>query len=202
MWLTAKPIRQLCFPLPISVPNKFCNCSLSITATTNTNTNAEITTTLTQTPKPKPNPKSTLKKRKRYRKLYPGETTGITEEMRFVAMRLRTNDTVSQQEHQSHSDAWQASMEGFLSYLVDSHLIFATLQRIVDESDNVSCQSLNPIQFHSRLIALLLTPSFLPSFLSFLYLGSIVNLLVFVSERYSNHDLSSSLLPSTTKSTL
>ncbi|TKY57787.1 inactive heme oxygenase 2 [Spatholobus suberectus] len=134
MWLTAKPMRQLWFPLPIPVSD----CRLSTTATSSTNTIMGITTTLTHshTPTPKPKPKSTVKpKRKRYRKLYPGETTGITEEMRFVAMRLR-NVTVS--EDQSLSDTWQPSVEGFLCYLVDSHLVFATLQRVVDESDNVS----------------------------------------------------------------
>ncbi|KAK7383109.1 hypothetical protein VNO78_28778 [Psophocarpus tetragonolobus] len=139
MWSTTgtKGMGQVWFPVPISVPNK-CNCRFSITITA---TNTAITThshthTHTHTPKPKPNPKSTLKKkRNRYRKLYPGEATGITEEMRFVAMRLR-KDTVS--EDQSPSDTWKPSIHGFLSYLVDSHLIFATLQRIVDESDNVS----------------------------------------------------------------
>lgn len=128
MLLTAKPI---CFPL--AVPMKcFCNSTFTITPTI-----TRITTTLSQlNPNPKKSKPSTLKKRKRYRKLYPGETTGITEEMRFVAMRLR-NTTASQD--QSHSDTWQPSIEGFLCFLVDSHLIFATLQRLVDESDNVSC---------------------------------------------------------------
>ncbi|CAJ1972664.1 unnamed protein product [Sphenostylis stenocarpa] len=133
MWSTAKPMPHLHFPLPISFPNnRNCICRLSISATSSTNTE---TTTLTHTPTPKPKTNSTLKKRKRYRKLYPGETTGITEEMRFVAMRLRN---AADSDDQANFDAWQASMKGFLSYLVNSHLIFATLQRIVDESDNVS----------------------------------------------------------------
>jgi len=128
---------QLRFPLPISVRNKGnCICRVSITATSSSNTT--LNHSQNAVPTPKPNPKSTLKKRKRYRKLYPGEATGITEEMRFVAMKLR-NDAVSHD--QSNFDAWPASIEGFISYLVDTHLIFATLQRIVDESDNVSCES-------------------------------------------------------------
>ncbi|KAL2318613.1 hypothetical protein Fmac_032489 [Flemingia macrophylla] len=130
MLLTVKPIH---FPIPFSIRNKCnCICTLSITATTNAES---LTQPHTPKPKPKPKPKATVKKRKRYRKLYPGETTGIVEEMRFVAMRLRNAD-VSQ--HHSYPDTWQASIDGFLSYMVDTHLIFATLQRIVDESDNVS----------------------------------------------------------------
>nr|POE96982.1 putative inactive heme oxygenase 2, chloroplastic [Quercus suber] len=62
-----------------------------------------------------------IKRRKRYRRQYPGESIGITEEMRFVAMRLRN-----------------PSMEGFLNYLVDSKLVFNTVERIVDESSHVA----------------------------------------------------------------
>ncbi|XP_027331347.1 probable inactive heme oxygenase 2, chloroplastic isoform X1 [Abrus precatorius] len=130
MLLTAKPMRQLWFPLPVPEKVPKCNCRLS--SITLASTNTPITTlTHSHTPKPKP----TVKKRKRYRRLYPGETTGITEEMRFVAMRLR-NVTVSQ--NQPDSDTWHPSMDGFLRYLVDNHLIFTTLERLVDESDNVS----------------------------------------------------------------
>ncbi|ESW32820.1 hypothetical protein PHAVU_001G019900 [Phaseolus vulgaris] len=137
MGSTVKPMAQLRFPLPISLPNKGnCIFRVSITATTSTLTHSHSHShSHSAIPTPKPNPKSTLKKRKRYRKLHPGESTGITEEMRFVAMRLH-NPAVSHD--QSNFDAWHASMEGFISYLVDTHLIFATLQRIVDESDNVS----------------------------------------------------------------
>ncbi|RDX76856.1 putative inactive heme oxygenase 2, chloroplastic, partial [Mucuna pruriens] len=120
-----------CKPVSRLDPSYTETLKLSITATTNRGI-----TTLTHSHSHSPKPKSTLKKRKRYRKLYPGEATGITEEMRFVAMRLH-NATVSEQD-QSHSDTWHPSIEGFLRYLVDTHLIFATLQRIVDESDNVS----------------------------------------------------------------
>ncbi|KAJ6320844.1 hypothetical protein OIU78_016104 [Salix suchowensis] len=112
-----------------------------------------------------------MKKRKRYRKPYPGENKGITEEMRFVAMKLRNikgkhthktvnsvdgdnddssqyseNDSVSEKEEEeegnddndSDSDIWIPSMEGFVKYLVDSKLVFDTLERIVDKSDDVS----------------------------------------------------------------
>ncbi|CAK7347581.1 unnamed protein product [Dovyalis caffra] len=111
-----------------------------------------------------------MKKRKRYRKPYPGESKGITEEMRFVAMKLRNikgkyahktvnsddddssqdseNDCVSEKEEEGDGDSdgdndgegdiWIPSMEGFVKYLVDSKLVFDTVERIVDKSDDVS----------------------------------------------------------------
>ena len=89
--------------------------------------------------------------------------------MRFVAMRLHNiqgkythksensdddvdnsdsgNDSVSEQEEEEEEEAgrvvegsWVASMEGFLKYLVDCKLVFDTVERIVDKSDNVSCE--------------------------------------------------------------
>ncbi|KAK7321705.1 hypothetical protein VNO77_32588 [Canavalia gladiata] len=136
MWLTEKPMRQLWFPVPVPQASPNCNCSLSITATTintNTNTNTRITTTHTHTRKPTPVVK---KKKKRHHKLCPGESTGITEEMRFVAMKLR--HVTTPQDEQPDSDTWHPTMEGFLRYLVDSHLLFTTLERLIDESENVS----------------------------------------------------------------
>ncbi|GMI90644.1 heme oxygenase 2 [Hibiscus trionum] len=103
------------------------------------------------------------KKRKRYRKQYPGESQGITEEMRFVAMRLRnikgkkvasgsgsdteTDTTQSEEEEDEkinenggdgEAETWSPTMEGFLKYLVDTRLVFNTIERIVDESDDVA----------------------------------------------------------------
>ncbi|PIA46371.1 hypothetical protein AQUCO_01500123v1 [Aquilegia coerulea] len=84
-----------------------------------------------------------VKKRKRYRKLYPGESKGIVEEMRFVAMKLRndkTNKKITEEEGGGgeREEIWQPSIKGFLNYLVDSKLVFETLERIVDESDDVN----------------------------------------------------------------
>lgn len=124
-----------------------------------------------------------MKKRKRYRKLYPGETEGITEEMRFVAMRLRNvggkythkvkrssnssgdsgsdsgsddevGNAVSGEEEGGGEDVegglpsdggeggetWIPNLEGFVKYLVDSKLVFDTVERIVDESSDVACE--------------------------------------------------------------
>ncbi|KAL1817789.1 hypothetical protein DCAR_0522267 [Daucus carota subsp. sativus] len=103
-------------------------------------------------------PPPVLKKRRRYRKLYPGEKEGITEEMRFVAMKLResakakprvrTYPGISEVEDKSESESegsggegeetWQPTVEGFVKYLVDSKLVFDFVERIVDESSHVS----------------------------------------------------------------
>jgi len=106
--------------------------------------------------------KASQRKRTRYRKQYPGENIGITEEMRFVAMRLRNvngkkldlsedkTDTEKEEEEEEEDDddddevkeeTWKPSKEGFLKYLVDSKLVFDTIERIVDESENVSCKN-------------------------------------------------------------
>ncbi|CAI0558433.1 unnamed protein product [Linum tenue] len=105
-----------------------------------------------------------VRKRKRYRKPYPGEVKGITEEMRFVAMRLRNikgkythkNKTASDSDsdggeslsseegegagegNEAESETWMPSMEGFVKYLVASKLVFNTVERILDKSDDVS----------------------------------------------------------------
>ncbi|KAJ1436799.1 heme oxygenase-like [Sesbania bispinosa] len=129
MLLTAKPIQQLCFPA--TAPP---NWRLSTPTTIKMNMRIVLTKANASPP--------LLKKRNRYRKLYPGESTGITEEMRFVAMKLRNNNSVTGPSNTSSQDAkddtWQPSMEGFLRFLVDSELVFSTLERIVDESENVS----------------------------------------------------------------
>ncbi|PKA49128.1 putative inactive heme oxygenase 2, chloroplastic [Apostasia shenzhenica] len=79
------------------------------------------------------------RKRLRYRKPNPGEEEGIVEEMRFVAMRLR-NTAASPDCGVSAAvkSAWQPTVGGFLRYLVDSKLVFDTLERIVEDSTDVT----------------------------------------------------------------
>lgn len=127
------------------------------------------------------------KRRKRYRKLYPGEAEGITEEMRFVAMRLRnikgnythklnrssaragsessgTDSEVmdsacggadggaggdEEEGDDEGGETWSPSMEGFVKYLVDSKLVFDTIERIVDESSDVACEYWSSVSFNS-----------------------------------------------------
>ncbi|MED6107078.1 putative inactive heme oxygenase 2, chloroplastic [Stylosanthes scabra] len=151
MWLTANSLQPP--QLFLSTPPTTTTTSKNLTFITNTRTSFSLlclcspnpnTSTTTTTPPPP-------KKRNRYRRLYPGETTGITEEMRFVAMRLRntnatstTNEKQEQQEEDEESsnghdsDAWHPSIQGFLRYLVDTKLVFNTVERIVDDSDHVS----------------------------------------------------------------
>jgi heme oxygenase len=94
------------------------------------------------------------KRRTRYRKQYPGEKQGITEEMRFVAMKLHNTkskinssngESVDDEDEDSDEksgdddgETWEPSIEGFLKYLVDSKLVFDTIERIVEESRDVS----------------------------------------------------------------
>ncbi|KAI3947672.1 hypothetical protein MKX01_034337 [Papaver californicum] len=104
-----------------------------------------------------------LKKRKRYRKQYPGENEGIIEEMRFVAMKLRNNnannntsdkdsdgdesgeeressdeEAKEEVEDRSGEETWIPSIEGFVKYLLNSKLVFETLERVAYESEDVA----------------------------------------------------------------
>jgi heme oxygenase (biliverdin-producing, ferredoxin) len=58
--------------------------------------------------------------------------------MRFVAMRLR--DEKAANEVKDDEVTWQSSMEGFLEYLVDSKLVFETVERIVNEFSDEACE--------------------------------------------------------------
>jgi heme oxygenase len=142
MLLTAKPTQlQLWLPFkPSTLPNR-----------TNFNTNNnDINSNNNSSSSYQP---VALKKRNnRYRKLYPGETTGITEEMRFVAMRLRNDNNITtnyvvEDSEEELPDTWYPSMEGFTRFLVDNQLVFTTLERLIDDSDNVSCKFNNSLLF-------------------------------------------------------
>lgn len=115
-----------------------------------------------------------LKKRKRYRKEYPGESQGITEEMRFAAMRLRnikgkyvvktgtgSNEDLDSQQSESENDSvkvdggtWEPGVKGFVKYMVDSKLVFSTVERIVDVSDDVSCKFLFGLSSYTTYVVL------------------------------------------------
>ncbi|XP_051149339.1 heme oxygenase 1, chloroplastic-like [Andrographis paniculata] len=71
------------------------------------------------------------------RKRYPGEKKGFVEEMRFVAMKLHTKDQAKEGEKSSDGPPvakWEPSVEGYLQFLVDSKVVYDTLERIVDKS--------------------------------------------------------------------
>ncbi|CAI8606341.1 unnamed protein product [Vicia faba] len=146
MLITAKPthLQPWWLPFPASTPlPKRTTFNTRRTILLNNN-NDDTTTTNTASSYP-----PMLKKRIRYRKLHPGETTGITEEMRFVAMRLRNdkiNNPVStpaptstvEDGKEQLPETCHPSLEGFIRFLVDNQHVFATLERIIDDSDDVS----------------------------------------------------------------
>ncbi|PRQ27621.1 putative Heme oxygenase (biliverdin-producing) [Rosa chinensis] len=145
-------------PSPIStrkLPSLFLCCSDSSTTAVSTSWSPPPIPATTGTAPP------VVRRRTRYRKQYPGESKGITEEMRFVAMRLRNrngkkldprsdgDDTQSESDDNAPDDSdasesdgeketWQPSVEGLLKYLVDSKLVFDTVERIVDDSNDVA----------------------------------------------------------------
>ncbi|EOA27657.1 hypothetical protein CARUB_v10023804mg [Capsella rubella] len=75
------------------------------------------------------------------KKRYPGESKGFVEEMRFVAMRLHTKDQAKEGEKETKSieerpvAKWEPSVEGYLKFLVDSKLVYDTLEQIIQDSN-------------------------------------------------------------------
>lgn len=71
------------------------------------------------------------------KKKYPGEAKGFVEEMRFVAMKLHTKDQAKEGEKESDAKPiakWEPSIEGYLKFLVDSKIVYDTLESIVDKA--------------------------------------------------------------------
>ncbi|KAL0427039.1 UNVERIFIED_CONTAM: Heme oxygenase 1, chloroplastic [Sesamum latifolium] len=71
------------------------------------------------------------------KKRYPGEAKGFVEEMRFVAMKLHTRDQAKEGEKEPQGQPmarWEPSIEGYLKFLVDSKLVYDTLERIVEKA--------------------------------------------------------------------
>ncbi|XP_058201559.1 heme oxygenase 1, chloroplastic [Rhododendron vialii] len=69
------------------------------------------------------------------KKRYPGEAKGFVEEMRFVAMKLHTRDQAKEGEKEAEGPPmakWEPSVDGYLRFLVDSKLVFETLEGIVE----------------------------------------------------------------------
>jgi hypothetical protein len=81
------------------------------------------------------------------RKRYPGESKGFVEEMRFVAMKLHTKDQAKEGEKEVKEPEerpvakWAPSIDGYLRFLVDSKLVYDTLEGIVQEAAFPSCES-------------------------------------------------------------
>ncbi|KAK6151788.1 hypothetical protein DH2020_014423 [Rehmannia glutinosa] len=71
------------------------------------------------------------------KKRYPGEAKGFVEEMRFVAMKLHTRDQAKEGENEPQGQPvakWEPSVEGYLKFLVDSKLVYDTLESIVEKA--------------------------------------------------------------------
>ncbi|KAF9599879.1 hypothetical protein IFM89_001825 [Coptis chinensis] len=65
--------------------------------------------------------------------------------MRFVTMKLCSEKVSNAQGNEEeiessleNSETWEPKIEGFINYLVDSKLVFETLECIVEESEDVS----------------------------------------------------------------
>ncbi|XP_050215128.1 heme oxygenase 1, chloroplastic [Mercurialis annua] len=74
------------------------------------------------------------------KKRYPGEGKGFVEEMRFVAMKLHTREQAREGEKEVEKPEetavpkWQPSVDGYLRFLVDSKLVYDTLETIVHQA--------------------------------------------------------------------
>ncbi|XWS27001.1 hypothetical protein CRYUN_Cryun26dG0078500 [Craigia yunnanensis] len=74
------------------------------------------------------------------RKRYPGEAKGFVEEMRFVAMKLHTREQAKEGEKEVKEPEersvrkWEPSVDGYLKFLVDSKLVYDTLEWIIDKA--------------------------------------------------------------------
>jgi len=73
---------------------------------------------------------------------YPREPNGFVEEMRFVVMKIHPRDQVKEGKSDSNDlvSTWNFTIEGYLKFLVDSKLVFETLERIINESAIQACE--------------------------------------------------------------
>uniref|UniRef100_A0A7C9B2E2 heme oxygenase (biliverdin-producing) n=1 Tax=Opuntia streptacantha TaxID=393608 RepID=A0A7C9B2E2_OPUST len=68
------------------------------------------------------------------------ERRGFVDEMRAVAMKLHTKEQAKEGEKEVEGPEemspakWEPSVEGYLKFLVDSKVVFDTMERIVDEA--------------------------------------------------------------------
>lgn len=74
------------------------------------------------------------------KKRYPGEAKGFVEEMRFVAMKLHTKEQAREGEKEVKEPEerpvtkWEPTVDGYLRFLVDSKLVYDTLERIIEKA--------------------------------------------------------------------
>lgn len=82
------------------------------------------------------------------KKRYPGEAKGFVEEMRFVAMKLHTREQAREGEKEVKEPEerpvtkWEPTVDGYLRFLVDSKLVYDTLETIIQQAPIPSCEFL------------------------------------------------------------
>lgn len=79
------------------------------------------------------------------KKRYPGEAKGFVEEMKFVAMKLHSRDQAKEGEKDPQMQPvakWEPTVEGYLKFLVDSKLVFDTLETAVRQASFPECEFL------------------------------------------------------------
>jgi len=72
---------------------------------------------------------------------YPGENKGFVEEMRFVAMKLHTKDQSKEGEKEADVQPvgkWEPTIAGYLKFLVDSKIVYDTMEAIVAKAAHPS----------------------------------------------------------------
>jgi heme oxygenase (biliverdin-producing, ferredoxin) len=68
---------------------------------------------------------------------------GFVDEMKVVAMKLHTKDQAREGEMEPRGPpiaSWEPSADGYLKFLVDSKVVFDTLEGIVNEASHPSCK--------------------------------------------------------------
>ncbi|XP_019100878.1 PREDICTED: heme oxygenase 4, chloroplastic-like [Camelina sativa] len=70
-------------------------------------------------------------------KRYPGEPKGFVQEMKFVVMKMHPREHANEgkKEFNGPVSTWNFTIEGYLKFLVDSKLVFDTLEEIIHESN-------------------------------------------------------------------
>lgn len=80
------------------------------------------------------------------KKRHPGESKGFVEEMRFVAMRLHTRDQAKEGEKEVKQPEeravtkWEPTVDGYLRFLIDSKVVYDTLEKIVQQASYPYCK--------------------------------------------------------------
>lgn len=73
------------------------------------------------------------------KKRYVGETKGFVDEMRMIAMKLHTKDQAKDGEREPEGPPlrkWEPSIQGYLRFLVDSKIVYDTLEMIINKASS------------------------------------------------------------------